>query len=172
MAAGSHRDETKLAEDIRSMFNKFDRNLISIVFAKAGTDKDKLNAHWKIHNEILASVNQTDEEFQECFFDLVVSEYKEYLYKNLFDPCFEIIERDIMLEYGEFIDSKEELQEILFNHRHDPTHFLFNDGKAPYDFYEIVESRGYSILELDESEEALYDFNSDIICDYCDEFVL
>lgn len=163
-----------MTEEVRKTFNKFDGNLISIVFAKANapTEPSKLEKHWKVHHEILATVDQSDKEFQEGFFNLLVAEYKEYLYKELFDPCFDRIEYAIMCEYGNFLNSTEKYQEILNNHRHDPEHALFRDYKSEYMFYEVVESRDYSIVELSQSEEALYHFNADIICDYCDEFVM
>lgn len=165
------RDQMCISEDARQTFNKFDSNFISIHIMKSMMP-EKLSGLYIIQDEILGTVEQSDEYFQECFFNLLIVEYKEYLYKDLFESSLNFMQHDIMQQYKEFLNSSEKLQNILLNHQHDPDHLLFCNTKSEYMFYEIVESRGYSILELSQSEDALHNFESDIICDYCDEFVL
>ena len=151
------QDKAMLVEKVRSTFNKFDSTMISMA-ASRDRDTVKYENCKNTRDEIIQSVKQSGDEFQDCFCRLVVAEYKEYIHGNLFDPCFEAIEQSILAEYDEFMLKGDNLRLVFGEyHDHDPEHFLFKEASS-YEFYDKVEIHGYNIVSMWDSEEALQEF--------------
>lgn len=131
--------------------------MISMTVSR-NSDKAKFEECKKARDEIIKTVGDSNNEFQDCFYRLLMAEYKEYIYGNLFDPCFEHIEQGILSEYEIFMEASENKYILSEYAKHDPKHYIFSDRKIPHDFYEAIESKGYDILSMWESEDYLQEY--------------
>lgn len=118
------------------LYNKLHKVVIGYVFGKQ-TDETI--------NELISHVYKSNEEIQKNFFNLMISEYKEYVYNSIYDPYFEDTEIKIMDKYECIIKSDEQIQERLCKHVHEASDEIYE--RAYYMFHEMVEKYGYSILD-------------------------
>jgi hypothetical protein len=148
-----HREQYKRKHDVQKLFKEFDSNIVSLVFAIMNDDTNKIVACEQKKEEFFNRIYELDEETQDCFFRLLIANYKEYIYGNLCDPAFSGIEFRILSEYDKLISADDYIFNIAYNHEHDPTHYLFNDGQNYFQFYEFVERKGYYIMDMWESDQ-------------------
>lgn len=131
------------------LFQKFDRNIVSLIFAKNMDDDATILDCLQLQAEILTLVHHSQSEFKDCFFRLLFAVYKEYIYGSLYHPHFERTEYMIMAEYENIFHTDDELYAQLFCHQHDPTHYMFNHlNSCYYDFYDMIEKDGRCILDI------------------------
>lgn len=154
----SRMSEQDIIDSAKSKFEQFDKSMVSLTFARNKGDIAKTNVSKEIQKEILDSVNLSSDEVQDCFWRLLIAEYKEYLYGSLFDPCFERVEQGILSEYDEFLRSDNQMFDKVLNHKHEPEYFIFYDRQSNHQFYDFVENKGYSIIRLSDSQDALQEF--------------
>ncbi len=129
------------------LYKELDSNITSVVFAKKNGDFEKqLMCENKVF-EILDTVHNSSDDVNDCFYRLLVAEYKEKIYWCIYDSEVEQIEYDILHEYDMLFDSDDSMYNILMEHYHDPTHYMFSESNPFYSFYEMVESKGISILD-------------------------
>ena len=154
-----------MARDIytaESMFNDLDEAITSYVMAvnKAITsyvideeNEEKQRLCEQKITEILENVRNSSDEVYDCFTMLFMAEYKERIYWSLYDCKKSDIEDDILAEYDNIINNYDyDLFCILQEHYHDPEHYVFqNKNNTFYSFYEQIEVKGYSILDIRES---------------------
>jgi len=129
------------------LYNELDNNITSVVFAKKNGDHEKQLVCENKILEILDTVHNSSDDIADCFYRLLVAEYKEKIYWSIYDCDVEPIEYDILREYDMLFDSDESMYNILIEHYHDPTHYMFSETNPFYSFYEMVESKGLSILD-------------------------
>lgn len=134
------------------LYNELDSNIISVVLAKKKGDFEKqLTCENKVF-EILDTVNNSSDDINDCFYRLLIAEYKEKIYWHIYDSEVEQIEYDILREYDMLFDSDDSMYNILMEHYHDPTHYMFSDKNPFYSFYEMVEIKGYYIIDVREND--------------------
>jgi hypothetical protein len=141
---------TAIAE---KFYKELESNIISIVFAKKNADfEKKLICENKII-EIMDDVYNSNDDIKDCFRRLLVAEYKEKIYWSIYDCKFDSIEHGILVEYDIFFESDSTLYNVLMEHLHDPTHYMFSENNPFYSFYEMVESKGLSIFDKYNDDE-------------------
>ncbi len=137
------------------IYNNMHSAIISLAFGNNKNDMPKiLDSHNKI-NGCLSKIYDSNEEIQDAFIRLFLAEYKELVYGSLHVPHFERIETDILAIYENIIAQNKEYYDV-YNHWHDPTHYMFVDKKYMYDFYDAFESKGMSVFD-EEFEEWIDD---------------
>ena len=129
------------------LYSELDSNIISVVFAKKNGDFEKqLTCENKVC-EILDEVYNSSDDINDCFYRLLVAEYKEKIYWSIYDCKVDSIDYDILREYDMLFKSDDTLYNILMEHYHDSSHYMFRESNPFYSFYEMVESKGLSILD-------------------------
>lgn len=128
----------------QEFFDRFQHIVIILFIAKRDKKDERVQEYKKKEEELMQEINNSD--VQEIFMNLLIAEYKEMYYESIFFPHFkhdeylhmEELERVILEYYGE---------NVFYEHEHDPTHFMYDDGKHHYMFYERVEHDGRSIFD-------------------------
>ena len=151
------------------LYNDLDNTITSLVFAKNKGNAEKISACQNKIEEIFQTVYDSSVEVIECFFKLTIAEYKEKIYWSIFDCEFEKIDADILDEYDNIFESDDDLYDMLYNHTHDPTHYMFDLKNPFYMFHEMVEKNGEFILDLRDDDESFDDDDEDDADDDEDE---
>jgi peroxiredoxin len=147
--------DAKLNENIEKMrvkyvatnlFQNLDTSVTSLMFAHYNSDLAKIEKTQSQIVTILNDVYARNDAVSDAFKMLTISEYKEQIYNSINDPTFEMVEMDILYTLDEIINENPELFDV-YNHQHDPSHFIFEDRKVEYSFYEQVEKDGGYILD-------------------------
>jgi hypothetical protein len=141
---------------VTDMFSKLSDNIISLVFAKNKGDTEKQKLCELTERKIINTMLDGAVDEYNCFMMLFIAEYKELTYWSICDIYFEKIESDILAEYTR-IFSKNCIWDCMSkSHKHDPNHIMLV-GKH-YQFYDVLEYKGYNILTMTEDEvyDALY----------------
>jgi hypothetical protein len=134
----------------QEMFQKFESNTISLVFAKKNNDVEKIRELELTEHKIINTLLDGQVEDYNFFMTLFIAEYKDRTYWSLFDAHYEQIECDILAEYSR-IFSKNCIWDCMAKSRkHDPNHIMFV-GKS-YHFYDMLEHKGCNILVMTEDE--------------------
>jgi hypothetical protein len=134
----------KLKAKTEDFFQKFDRNTISLFFAKAKKNEETIHKYELIETTLMEEINSSL--CKDLFRDLFIAEYKEKLY-DFENTLMEIEEISHLNEFERIAYQYYGLHE-LYNHIHDPDSFMYNDGKHYYSFYENIEKYGDCILDL------------------------
>lgn len=134
----------KLKAKTEEFFQKFDGNTISLFFAKAKKNEEKIHEYELIEAKLMEEINSSL--CKNLFRDLFIAEYKEKLYDYEY-TLLEIEEIDHLNEFERIAYQYYGFDE-LYNHIHNPDNFMYNDGKHYYSFYENVEKYGDHILDL------------------------
>ena len=141
----------ELKEMTQRYFDQFDSNTISIFCAKHNKQYERVvelkTKEEALMNEIFNS------EVSDIFCDLLIAEYKEMYYESIYFPHFEHGEMLHMEEYERII-LEYYGENTLWEHEHDPTHFMYDDGNHHYMFYDMIEKRGFYILDEQDRELA------------------
>lgn len=121
--------------NVYKLFEIFDENIKNM-----GLSKDRRNIEnytiYMNNIDIISNIIQKEcIEFQHCFIDLVIAEYKEYVYENFYGKNFDGIQCIYMKTYKEFLISND----LLYDHVHDPNHYMYQDTNRLYMFYEKIE---------------------------------
>jgi hypothetical protein len=152
---------SKLNNNIQQRQNKYyveymhkmlRENIEHFVNTKSTSEIQTHEYHQKLH-KILGEIYASSEEIQDCFINTIIAEYKELIYCNLCDPTFEYASYQILIEYENILYSDDILCDMLWNHEHDPTHYMFYTDSKVYMFFELLERKGYYILDMWESGE-------------------
>jgi hypothetical protein len=146
----SEPEQEELKNTTQKYFDEFDKNTISLFFAKNKNDT-ALKKQYKENEELLMEKIIKTENIRDIFEKLLIAEYKEKVYESINFPYFEYAEMLHMEEYKRII-LEYYGENTLWEHEHDPTHFMFDDGKHFYMFYEMVEVNGDYILDQHEYE--------------------
>jgi hypothetical protein len=134
----------------QEMFQKFESNIISMVFAKNSNNVKKLMELECTERKIISTLLDGPVEQYNFFIALFIAEYKDRTYWSFFDAHYEQIEYDILTEYSR-IFSKNCIWDCMAKSRkHDPNHIMFV-GKS-YHFYDILEHKGCNILTMTRDE--------------------
>jgi hypothetical protein len=151
MSCDNNEPANKLVEEQSAMkaktqefFDEFTSNTIVLFIAKRDQKNERVQEFKKKEEELIDKINNSN--VWEIFMNLLIAEYKEMVYESIYFPHFyhdeylhmEEMERIICEYYGE---------DTLYDHYHDPTHFMFDDGIHHYMFYEMVEKYDRCILE-------------------------
>jgi hypothetical protein len=139
-------EQLRIKDTVNQLYKELDSAIISLTFGKMNEDDDTIKASQNKIDKTLRKVYNGDDETFDAFVRLVLAEYKEKIYDNIYDACYDNVEGKILMEYHQLITEDAHLYDV-HNHQHDPTHYMFNDDKHFYSFYEMVESNGGSILE-------------------------
>ena len=142
-----HKDQYTRKQVMRNFFREFDRNIVSLVFATDNNDTNQIEECENKKNDMLDHAFEMDEESRDCFFRLFIANYKEYIYYKVCDEQFTRTEFEILLQYNQIVLDDNYIFDKVQNHIHDPFHYLFNDGHDCYQFFEMLERKGYSILD-------------------------
>jgi hypothetical protein len=138
------------------MFQKFEDNTISLVFAKNKNDVEKQRECEGTERKIINNLLDGSVELYDFFMLLFIAEYKDRTYWSVCDIHFDRIESDILAEYKRIFSKNCIWDSMAKSHIHDPKHIVF-EGKH-YHFYDMLECNGYNILTMTEDEicDALY----------------
>lgn len=132
--------------NVYEIFKIFDENIKNMGISKDRRDMEKYSLYMNNIYQISTTVQKECMEFQDCFIDLVIAEYKEYVYENFYSRNFDGIKCIYMKTYKDFLISNN----LLYDHVHDPTHFMYKDNNKTYNFYEKIEKfEDYKTKELD-----------------------
>ena len=132
-------------------FDQFDSNTISLFCAKHNKQEERV-AELKTKEEALMN-EIINSEVSEIFCNLLIAEYKEKYYEYIYFPYFEHMEVLHMEEYERII-LEYYGENTLWEHEHDPTHFMYDDENHHYMFYDMIEVMGYYILDDQDREMA------------------
>jgi hypothetical protein len=146
----SVQEQEDLKNATQAYFDEFDKNTISLFFAKNKNDTALIKQYKETEEHLMDKIIKTDN-IRDIFEKLLIAEYKERVYESINFPHFEYTEMLHMEEYKRIIIEYYG-ENTLWEHEHDPTHFMFNDGKHFYMFYEMVEVYGDYILDQLEYE--------------------
>lgn len=141
----SEAEQEDLKNATQAYFDEFDNNTISLFFAKNKNDTALIKQYKENEEHLMDKIIKT-ENISDIFEKLLIAEYKEKVYESINFPHFEYAEMLHMEEYKRII-LEYYGENTLWEHEHDPTHFMFNDGKHFYMFYEMVEVNGDYILD-------------------------
>ncbi len=134
----------------QKMFQKFESNIISMVFAKSNNDVEKLRELEGTERKIINELLDGPVENYNYFMALFIAEYKDRTYWSLFDVHYEQIECDILAEYSRIFSKNCIWNSMAKSQKHDPNHIMFV-GKS-YHFYDILEHKGCNILKMTKDE--------------------
>lgn len=132
---------------VTKMYKMLHSNIVSLVCARNYGDIEKEIECHMVQDSILQDVYSHSEEVDDSFIKLFIAEYKELIYGNLCDPCFERIEYDILKAHQEIIYSDDILYDVLCEHEHDQSHYMFR-GEKSYEFDEKFQQKGYDVADL------------------------
>jgi hypothetical protein len=135
------------------MYQKFESNIISMVFAENKNDVEKLKQCQAAEREMINTLLAAPVEKYNCFMTLLIAEYKERTYWSICDAHCDSdyrIECDILSEYTRIFSKNCIWDCMAKSQKHDPTHIMFA-GKH-YHFYDMLEEKGYNILTMSEEE--------------------
>jgi hypothetical protein len=140
MSCNSSTKELQNNNIIKNKINEFfdilNNNTIKLLFAK---NRENL---YQYEIEIMRNIKNSD---IECLFrNLLIAEFKEKVYECIYFPHVKKIEVDHTFELKRIIINYYG-EDILFEHIHDPTHFIFENQF--YMFYEMIEAKGRNILD-------------------------
>jgi len=153
MMTDAMQQSKKYAEE---MYQGFEKNIISLVFAKNKNDKEKQKKCEDKERVMINAVLAAPVDHYNCFMKLFIAEYKERTYWSICDVHFEKVESDILHEYTRIMRQNCIWDCMCKCHKHDPVHFMFT-GKH-YQFYDALEFNKCNILNMTEDEvfAALY----------------
>jgi hypothetical protein len=134
----------ELKEKTQKYFDAFDSNTVSIFCAKNNKKDDRVTELKQKEESLMQEIMNS--EVGDIFCNLLIAEYKELLYASINYPHFEHAEMLHMQEYERII-LEYYGENTLWEHEHDPTHFMYDDGKHFYMFYQMVEINGHYILD-------------------------
>lgn len=150
-------EQSQIKEKANQFFDELNSAIISLAFAKNKNDSKKVDICQNKIESILDNVhNNCDTNTSDAFTRLLMAEYKEQVYESIFHPHFDRMDYDVLCEYDLLIESKPDLY-TPYDHIHDPTHFMFDDGKHYYSFYEMMEKDGSKILDKWNEEDREHD---------------
>jgi hypothetical protein len=132
------------------MFQKFESNIISMVFAKNSKDVEKLREFERTERKIINTLLDGSVLDYNFFMTLFIAEYKERTYWAYFDAHYEQIECDILAEFSRIFSKNCIWDSMAKTHKHDANHIMLV-GKS-YHFYEMIEHKGCNILTMTEDE--------------------
>jgi hypothetical protein len=132
------------------MFQKFESNAISMVFAKNNNDIEKLRELERTERKIINTLLDGPVEDYNFFMTLFIAEYKERTYWSYFDVHYDQIECAILAEYSRIFSRNCIWDSMAKSRMHDPNHIMFV-GKS-YHFYDMIEYKGRNILTMTEDE--------------------
>lgn len=144
-----------------TLHESFEKSVTSLTFAINKNDLVKIEELQNKINAILNEVYTRNDAISDAFKMLAIAEYKELVFHSIFDPTFERIESEILHNLDKIIDDNCAFFDV-YNHHHNALHFMFDDKKCVYSFYELVEKHGqHSILDkwtmsVDDEEEYYY----------------
>lgn len=138
------------ANKARRVFKLFEDNTISYIFAKNKNDEAKMRYCDEQEENILIMLTTPEE--VEAFDAIFFAEYKEYIYNEIHDPTFDMIESATLAEYHAFAMRNFSAEEVYHN-KHDPNHEVFKDDKIWYSFYHMSEVDGENIFEIWEHDD-------------------
>jgi hypothetical protein len=138
---------------VEYMHDMLRKNIQHFVNVKNTCSEIQAHEYYQKLHELLGEIYSSSEEIQDCFINMIIAEYKELIYGNLYDPTFEYATYQILMEYENILYSDDILYEMLWSHEHDHMHYMFyKDGKV-YMFFELLERKGYYVLDMWESGE-------------------
>lgn len=138
-------EQEELKNTTQEYFDEFDKNTISLFFAKNKNDTGLIKQYKEKEEQMMDKIIK-NENIRDIFEKLLIAEYKEKVYESINFPHFEYAEMLHMEEYKRII-LEYYGENTLWEHEHEPAHFMFNDGKHFYMFYEMVEVNGGYILD-------------------------
>ena len=135
--------------EAQALFDRFDSNTISLFIARRDEKTTLMQELEEKEKAIMDEVFNSS--ISDIFMNMLIAEYKEQVYESIFFPYFEHDEylhmqeneRIIIQYYGE---------DTLYEHQHDRTHFMFDDGKHFYMFHEMIECKGESIFDYNDDD--------------------
>lgn len=134
--------QEQIVKKCKDLYNRIDKNTISLVFAQNKGDIDKISECNEIEKSLIMTALKCDvAEYFKMFF---IAEYKEKIYESMFDPFFRKMELDILCEIERIVQSMYTYKDI-YNYIFDHENFLFK-GRF-YSFYEFVECKGANIMD-------------------------
>ncbi len=141
----STEEQSALKAKTQELYDEVDHNTIILFIAKRDQNDERVEEFKKKEEELMEKI-KNNSDVCEIFMNLLIAEYKEMVYESIYFPYFyhdeylhmEEMERIICEYYGE---------DTLYDHYHDPTHFMFDDGMHHYMFYEMVEKYDRCILD-------------------------
>lgn len=137
----------------QQLYDSLHSNIVKLVFARNKHDEDTVRACQELQENIMRSVYDSEEDVQDCFFALLIAEFKEAIYWNTHDARFCLVDYNIIMEFDKMFDADAELYDMLYYHEHDPNHRMFRDVQNYYHFYEMVESQGGYVLDMWDSTD-------------------
>ena len=130
---------------------KIHKNTLSLLKAERVNNVKAIRFYTQKQEEFICKTQFHD--IASYFEILFIAEYKELIYKCMFDPHYDNkIDNDI-LERIEAIVYNMYTQNYVYCFRHQPTHFLLSDKY--YSYYEQIESNGLNIMH---PWDACYDY--------------
>jgi hypothetical protein len=143
VVSNTERDK-ELKEKTQKYFDEFDSNTISIFCARHNKEEIRVRELKEKEEKLMTEIMNS--EVSDIFCKLLIAEYKEMLYESIYYPYFEYAEMLHMEEYERII-MEYYGENTLWEHEHDPSHFMYDDDKHSYMFFEMIESKGFYILD-------------------------
>lgn len=137
----------KIAKEAQKLFEKFDQNMISLVLEKdkmLTQDNKKIAEYYQNQQNILNMVCDSSMQLQECFFQLLMAEFKNAIYEEYHSYGFDRISYVIILEYSEFLYTTG----MIYNYVYNPNHFIFQMTDKQYHDTISINGVNKSILSL------------------------
>jgi hypothetical protein len=150
---------------IKYQVNHFHNTLKDLLYSLARFDhnKDQIQideCNTKINKMLYDDMYERDDEFADAFSRLMMAEYKERIFDDLYDPSADNCMDKIILECYDKIIITDSCFYDPYNHYHDPSHYMFTgDGTHyEYSFHELFEKHEtYSIIDKWKMPDEEYD---------------
>jgi hypothetical protein len=134
----------KTKVQVQEYFNILDYNIMNILFAKNDNDNEVVSNLYLNEIEIIRMIQNSNNE--NIFINFLIAEFKERAYECIYYRNISIVEKAYSKELERIIlDNYGE--NTLLTHRHDPSHFMYDDRQNFYMFYEMIENNGLYILD-------------------------
>jgi hypothetical protein len=131
-----------IIKKVFAIYQQIIENTIKLIYARESLFLDQVGISLADEKEILRLL-ETEAEI-EAFRELLIAEYKNLLYDNIFCPHFSIIDTLTMREYKRIIGENYS-SNVLQNHIHNPQYFVF-EKSSEYLFYREFESNGIAMI--------------------------
>lgn len=141
-------------------FDQIESNMVTMICAEKRKQLNIIVDCQKKEDEMMQEINKS--KIACVFKNLLIAEYKEMVYESIYYPHFDDFDADRLCELERMVLNYYG-QEELDNHVHDPSHYMFDDDRHFYMFYEMVESKGRKILDVAEEEYDDYENDGDLV---------
>jgi hypothetical protein len=138
--------QEQMKKDTEKYLNMVDVNSYRILCCEKNKEPENQLEHKQKEEKMMEEIKASP--IATLFTMLLIAEFKELVYESIFFPHFDQYDNDRMCGLERVIKTYYG-DDVLENHIHDPEHFLFNDGRHHYMFYERYEAHGTKILDVD-----------------------